>query len=148
MVRSCCCVVNETATTEIYTDGHTLSLPDALPICRGGEGQGSRHRRDAGAAQLAHRARFQLPPLGFRPPSSPPTVSVTPVTRPVTALLSPSGVPPVAPPVTPLVTCDSAPVAVATTLPTSATGVPAAPPAKPPVSPPVSPPVADRRAHV
>src|SRR3546814_4405731 len=54
--------------------------------------------------------------LGFRPPSSPPTVSVTPVTRPVTALLSPSGVPPVAPPVTPLVTCDSAPVAVATTL--------------------------------
>src|SRR3546814_3812560 len=25
---------NETATTEIYTYGHTLSLRDALPICR------------------------------------------------------------------------------------------------------------------
>src|SRR3546814_2235402 len=24
---------NDTATTEIYTDCHTLSLPDALPIC-------------------------------------------------------------------------------------------------------------------
>src|SRR3546814_16669929 len=27
-------VVNDTATTEIYTYGHTLSLHDALPICR------------------------------------------------------------------------------------------------------------------
>src|SRR3546814_1444169 len=26
---------NEPATTEIYTYGHTLSLPDALPICDG-----------------------------------------------------------------------------------------------------------------
>src|SRR3546814_5431106 len=27
---------NDTATTEIYTYGHTLSLHDALPICTGG----------------------------------------------------------------------------------------------------------------
>src|SRR3546814_16762189 len=26
---------NDTSTTEIYTYGHTLSLHDALPICRG-----------------------------------------------------------------------------------------------------------------
>src|SRR3546814_13388855 len=30
---------NDTATTEIYTYGHTLSLHDALPICRPGTGQ-------------------------------------------------------------------------------------------------------------
>src|SRR3546814_8821380 len=33
----CCCYFffcNATATTEIYTYGHTLSLHDALPICR------------------------------------------------------------------------------------------------------------------
>src|SRR3546814_18162540 len=28
-----CCFFKYTATTEIYTDGHTRSLPDALPIC-------------------------------------------------------------------------------------------------------------------
>src|SRR3546814_5762083 len=28
----CCCFVNDTATTEIYSYGHTLSLHDALPI--------------------------------------------------------------------------------------------------------------------
>src|SRR3546814_17350703 len=30
----CFCFFNDTATTEIYTDGHTLALHDALPICR------------------------------------------------------------------------------------------------------------------
>src|SRR3546814_7637038 len=29
-----CVFFNDTATTEIYTYGHTLSLHDALPICR------------------------------------------------------------------------------------------------------------------
>src|SRR3546814_13337854 len=35
MTLNCCCYVfffNVTASTEIYTDGHTLSLHDALPI--------------------------------------------------------------------------------------------------------------------
>src|SRR3546814_19831044 len=31
----CCCFVNDTATTEIYTYLHTLSLHDALPISLG-----------------------------------------------------------------------------------------------------------------
>src|SRR3546814_20098026 len=30
----CCFFFNDTATTEIYTYCHTLSLHDALPICR------------------------------------------------------------------------------------------------------------------
>src|SRR3546814_14329751 len=30
-----CLVFNDTSTTEVYTYGHTLSLPDALPICCG-----------------------------------------------------------------------------------------------------------------
>src|SRR3546814_17507392 len=32
----CSFFFNETATTEIYTYGHTLSLHDALPICESG----------------------------------------------------------------------------------------------------------------
>src|SRR3546814_12462025 len=32
------CFFNDTATTEIYTYGHTLSLHDALPICKVPEG--------------------------------------------------------------------------------------------------------------
>src|SRR3546814_936242 len=41
---------NDTATTEIYTYGHTLSLHDALPICR-------RHPRGAGRRESRDRAR-------------------------------------------------------------------------------------------
>src|SRR3546814_15068013 len=33
----CCFFFNYTATTEVYTYGHTLSLHDALPICLFGE---------------------------------------------------------------------------------------------------------------
>src|SRR3546814_19521258 len=32
-MQSCFFFFNDTATTEIYTYGHTLSLHDALPIC-------------------------------------------------------------------------------------------------------------------
>src|SRR3546814_12748073 len=32
MIVNACFFCNDTATTEIYTDGHTLSLHDALPI--------------------------------------------------------------------------------------------------------------------
>src|SRR3546814_6697232 len=35
---------NDTATTEIYTYGHTLSLPDALPIFPGVEQVAEQHR--------------------------------------------------------------------------------------------------------
>src|SRR3546814_15977147 len=52
-----CFFLNDTATTEIYTYGHTLSLHDALPIC----GQrGKAVPADAGrarAAALRHRRR-------------------------------------------------------------------------------------------
>src|SRR3546814_20456895 len=36
VMRSCYCFFNDTATTEIYTYLHTLSLHDALPICAQG----------------------------------------------------------------------------------------------------------------
>src|SRR3546814_3799161 len=36
------CFFNDTATTEIYTYRHTLSLHDALPICRGNHPAGPR----------------------------------------------------------------------------------------------------------
>src|SRR3546814_1910557 len=39
---------NDTATTEIYTYGHTLSLHDALPISRPAVCQAARHGRQAG----------------------------------------------------------------------------------------------------
>src|SRR3546814_13943083 len=41
-----CFVFNDTATTEIYTYGHTLSLHDALPICH------AQRRRNEEAARL------------------------------------------------------------------------------------------------
>src|SRR3546814_4153490 len=51
---------NDTATTEIYTYGHTLSLHDALPICRAAQhaafrdaAEGRHRKRDA--ARAAHR---------------------------------------------------------------------------------------------
>src|SRR3546814_6541142 len=46
--------LNDTATTEIYTYLHTLSLHDALPICR---------QPDA-VAQLQDRARYRIPRYG------------------------------------------------------------------------------------
>src|SRR3546814_18235231 len=39
-----CLFFNETATPEIYTYRPTLSLHDALPICRGEGGEGRRQR--------------------------------------------------------------------------------------------------------
>src|SRR3546814_4840072 len=44
---------NEPATTEIYTYGHTLSLPDALPICDDTEVR----FMDARAEKRQHRVR-------------------------------------------------------------------------------------------
>src|SRR3546814_20561297 len=38
---------NETANTEIYTNGHTLSLHDALPISQGHALNAEKARRDA-----------------------------------------------------------------------------------------------------
>src|SRR3546814_11162599 len=53
-------VFNDTPTTEIYTYGHTLSLHDALPICRqrapagaGGAAAGARH-----LAAIPQQGRF------------------------------------------------------------------------------------------
>src|SRR3546814_14920880 len=42
---------NATATTEIYTYGHPLSLPDALPICAGGRGNSIGRAYAIGLAQ-------------------------------------------------------------------------------------------------
>src|SRR5687768_17772687 len=53
---SSCCFFNDTATTEIYT----LSLHDALPICRGRDCRGRRRRRgrtDAGRGRLVRIGR-------------------------------------------------------------------------------------------
>src|SRR5881398_2549809 len=50
---------NDTATTEIYTLSDTLSLHDALPICRGAA------RHSAAALHAPHYADHQRgPPLG------------------------------------------------------------------------------------
>src|SRR3546814_2791360 len=48
----CCFFCNYTATTEIYTYLHTLSLPDALPICD--DRRGAAYR--LAAADVHHRA--------------------------------------------------------------------------------------------
>src|SRR3546814_19298814 len=52
---------NERATTDIYTDGHTLSLPDARPIYR------RRHEEDGvlreGEWRHARRTAFGTQPL-------------------------------------------------------------------------------------
>src|SRR3546814_18402069 len=45
---------NDTATTEIYTDGHTLSLHDALPVYLA---DGTVGQRDT--EHLGHRERFR-----------------------------------------------------------------------------------------
>src|SRR3546814_19469265 len=67
---------NDTATTEIYTYGHTLSLHDALPISarRGREGKLCllRHRavgdaRDAGALEARGRFHDRQSRRGGRP---------------------------------------------------------------------------------
>src|SRR3546814_4671127 len=52
---------NDTATTEIYTYGHTLSLHDALPICAG-----RRARRRAGRVR---RYGWTWPPAGGAGPA-------------------------------------------------------------------------------
>src|SRR3546814_7980619 len=49
------CFFNDTATTEIYTYRHTLSLHDALPIC-------------ASLPKEPRRDRGQFPPAGARQP--------------------------------------------------------------------------------
>src|SRR3546814_10660960 len=66
-----CCVFNDTATTEIYTDVHTLSLHDALPITtparsdhpRGPARRGGQRRRhqlaDRRGRQHCHRRPFR-----------------------------------------------------------------------------------------
>src|SRR3546814_18189903 len=46
-------ICNDTATTEIYTYGHTLSLHDALPI----SGAEARHRRPWTVAHAVHPGR-------------------------------------------------------------------------------------------
>src|SRR3546814_14743022 len=50
---------NETATTEIHTDGHTLSLHDALPILNGilFQGLSLLQRLHEGFEGVAHRRR-------------------------------------------------------------------------------------------
>src|SRR3546814_17703468 len=56
---SCSFFLNDTATTEIYTHGHTLSLHDALPICE----HRQRHKRSLqplGAVDL-HRSAADDP---------------------------------------------------------------------------------------
>src|SRR3546814_18497429 len=47
-VAFCLCFFNDTATTEIYTDAHTLSLHDALPISS--RSKAGRAALDTGAA--------------------------------------------------------------------------------------------------
>src|SRR3546814_5455707 len=48
----------DSATTEIYTYWHTLSLPDALPIVHGaGQSRGEARRRRPPGADAGHRGR-------------------------------------------------------------------------------------------
>src|SRR3546814_17410635 len=63
---------NDTATTEIYTDGHTLALQDALPIARyrrglnvltSRQGPGGRRHRGLFFCTPAMRRRGGLNPL-------------------------------------------------------------------------------------
>src|SRR3546814_10360009 len=57
----CILFFNDTATTEIYTYRHTLSLHDALPICRSSDDDDQPARRFRGRR---HRARRQPGRLG------------------------------------------------------------------------------------
>src|SRR3546814_3524724 len=57
---------HDTATTEIYTYGHTLSLHDALPIWRG-------H-----ATRTAARSAAAAPPPRLREPAADPTPAAAP----------------------------------------------------------------------
>src|SRR3546814_6057367 len=69
-MRDVSCVVlfvvffKDTATTEIYTYGHTLSLPDALPICRDRDQRAAQGHRRAprGAERAGWRRRRPAPP--------------------------------------------------------------------------------------
>src|SRR3546814_7888170 len=56
-----CFFFNDTATTEIYTYVHTLSLHDALPICWGGDGL--RLGACTGSLQLTGNPSLPNPPL-------------------------------------------------------------------------------------
>src|SRR3546814_939627 len=53
---------NGTATTHINTDGHTLSLPDALPVWRRGRDGATAGPRRQGAGGAHRRRRFALRP--------------------------------------------------------------------------------------
>src|SRR3546814_7503531 len=66
-----CFFFNDTATTEIYTYWHTLSLHDALPIARRARG---RRRRPSSSARI--RA-----PSCRRTPSAPTAVSCSTATK-------------------------------------------------------------------
>src|SRR3546814_16868613 len=68
LYTACYCIIivvfvffNDTATTEIYTYGHTLSLHDALPICR---------KRRLRACPLAHWSRTASSSRGRPLPTS------------------------------------------------------------------------------
>src|SRR5881398_4191790 len=52
---------NDTATPEIYTLSDTLSLHDALPICRAGGARDRVARRPAGARAPRHREIGRAP---------------------------------------------------------------------------------------
>src|SRR5213594_5110493 len=57
---------NDTATTEIYTSVHTLSLHDALPICPGGGAASRRRPRRAAAAPARLRSEEHTSELQSR----------------------------------------------------------------------------------
>src|SRR3546814_7278904 len=71
---NCCFFFNDTATTEIYTYVHTLSLHDALPICGGLELPRPGAGPPRAVAHAAARPREGLPdlqgPAGL-PPADP-----------------------------------------------------------------------------
>src|SRR3546814_18404928 len=65
----CAFFFNDTATTEIYTYGHTLSLHDALPILVPLRHAGfDRPRRQAGADELGQLDAAQVQDRGQRLP--------------------------------------------------------------------------------
>src|SRR5216110_4105055 len=51
---------NDTATTEIYTSSHTLSLHDALPICRHRRGLLQRHHGPRGTGRRSEEHTSEL----------------------------------------------------------------------------------------
>src|SRR3546814_3068757 len=65
---------NDTATTEIYTDGHTLSLHDALPSCGGSVSSEPQDGDPLGTVRKAHSdpdARRAPSVQGLRDPAVP-----------------------------------------------------------------------------